>query len=36
MHRASVYEAMGMTDHSKLDLKHILEADPNFVKRYHV
>ena len=31
MHRASVYEAIGLNDHSKMDLHHILEADPNFI-----
>lgn len=31
MHRASVYEAIGLYDHSKMDLHRILEADPNFI-----
>jgi hypothetical protein len=35
MHRASVYEAMGLNDQSKQDLHHILEADPNFIQRYY-
>ena len=35
MHRASVYEAIGLQEHSKMDLVHILEADPNFIQRYH-
>ena len=35
MHRASVYEAIGLLDHSRRDLHSILEADPNFVQRYH-
>ena len=36
MHRASVYEAIGSLDHSKMDLHHILEADPNFLKPYYI
>ena len=35
MHRSSVYEALGMLEHAKLDLQKILEADPTFVQRYH-
>lgn len=35
MHRASVYEAIGLLEHNKMDLAHILEADPNFIQRYH-
>jgi len=31
MHRASVYEAIGLLDHAKLDLQSILDADPNFI-----
>ena len=35
MHRASIYEALGMLEHSKLDLMRITDADPSFVRRYH-
>jgi tetratricopeptide (TPR) repeat protein len=35
MHRSSVFEALGMLEHSKLDLQKILDADPTFVQRYH-
>ena len=35
MHRAAVYEAIGLLEHSKIDLHHILEADPNFIQRFH-
>jgi len=35
MHRAAVYEALGLLEHSKRDLNSILEADPNFIQRYH-
>jgi len=35
MHRAAVYEALGLLEHSKRDLNHIIEADPNFIQRYH-
>ena len=35
MHRSSVYEALGLKDHAKMDLHHILEADPNFIQRYY-
>ena len=31
MHRASVYEALGLMEHSQMDFHHILEADPNFI-----
>lgn len=30
MHRASVFEALGMLDHARLDLQRILDADPLF------
>jgi len=35
MHRASVNEAQGKMDTSCMDYKLILEADPNFTKRYN-
>lgn len=35
MHRASVFEALGMLDHAKKDFKAILSADPLFIERYH-
>jgi len=35
MHRASIYEALGMLEHAKLDLMRITDADPSFVRRYH-
>ena len=35
MHRAAVYEALGLLEHSRRDLHSILEADPNFIQRYH-
>ena len=35
MHRSAVYEALGLLEHSQMDLHHILEADPNFIQRYH-
>ena len=35
MHRAATYEAIGLLEHSKRDLNHILEADPSFIQRYH-
>ena len=35
MHRAAVYEALGLMEHSKRDLHRILEADPNFIQKYH-
>lgn len=35
MHRSSIFEALGMLDHAKLDLQKILSADPNFINRYH-
>jgi len=35
MHRASVFEALGMLDHAKKDFKAILCADPLFIERYH-
>jgi len=35
MHRAAVYEALGMTDHARLDYQKITDADPMFYQRYH-
>ena len=35
MHRSSVFEALGMLEHAKLDIQKILDADPSFVQRYH-
>lgn len=35
MHRASIFEALGMLDHARLDLQRILDADPLFAQRYH-
>jgi hypothetical protein len=35
MHRSSVYEALGMLEHSKLDLQRIIDADPHFIKKFH-
>lgn len=35
MHRSSVFEALGMLEHAKLDLQKIMDADPTFVQRYH-
>ena len=35
MHRAAVYEALGMTDHARLDYQKITDADPIFYQRYH-
>lgn len=35
MHRAAVYEALGLMEHSRIDMHHILEADPNFIQRMH-
>lgn len=35
MHRSSVFEALGMLEHAKIDLQKIMDADPNFVQRYH-
>ena len=35
MHRASVFEALGMIDHSRLDYQKVLDADPSFYQRYH-
>ena len=35
MHRAAVYEALGLLEHSQMDFQHILEADPNFIQKYH-
>jgi len=35
MHRAAVYEALGLMEHSKRDLHSIIEADPNFIQKYH-
>ena len=31
MNRSSVFEALGMLEHAKLDLQKIVEADPTFV-----
>ena len=31
MHRSSVYEALGMIEHAKIDMKRIIDADPTFV-----
>jgi tetratricopeptide (TPR) repeat protein len=35
MHRAAVFEALGLMEHSKRDLHSIIEADPNFIQKYH-
>ena len=34
MHRAQVYTAVGLHEHSARDLQHIVQADPHFVRRY--
>lgn len=35
MHRASVHEALGNIEENRKDMHSILEADPNFIQRYH-
>lgn len=35
MHRAAVYEALGMFEHSQMDYHAIKMCDPSFVQRYH-